>query len=175
MFAFSLICAFWLPFCRLVAPFGNPFAPLGPPFGPLGPPFGPPGTPSWVSEGLLGRPWAPLWGPLAALTLLYAHLGGPLPQWTPLGPPRASFWIDFGSNLSQCLSIFGAISHIFEDLCGHVFQFSLTSFLALHFFAHIYDDAAWTSQGIILDRFWLKFQQMFDYVAMFSKFRYRAF
>ena len=129
---------FWLSFCRLVAPFGNPFAPLGPPFGPLGPPFGPPATPSWVSEGLLGRAWAPLWGPLAALTLLYAHLGGPLPQWTPLGPPRASFWIDFGSNLSQCSTIFGAISHIFGDLCGHIFQFSLTSFLALHFFAHIY-------------------------------------
>ena len=164
MFAFSLICAFSLPFCGFVVPFGDLFVTLGPP-------FGPPGTPSWVSEALLGRPWALLWGPLAALTLLYAHLGGPLPQWTPLGPPRASFCIVFGSNLSQCLTIFGTISHIFGNLCSHVFQFSLTSFLALHFFAHIYQDAAWTSQSIILDRFWLKFEQIFDYVAMFSNFR----
>ena len=76
----------------------------------------------------------PRWGKKRFLGCC-GHLLGAL--WMLLSAPWA-FWIDFGSNLSQCSSIFGAISHMFGDLCGHVFRFSLTSFLALHFFAHIY-------------------------------------
>ena len=82
MFAFSLICGFWLHFCRLVAPFGDlfgrlgrPFGTLGPPFEPLDPPVGLPGAPSWASESLLGRPWAPIW----------ASIGRPDPHLRPFG------------------------------------------------------------------------------------------
>ena len=112
MFAFSLICAFWLPFLSSCDSLLDPFGPLGPPFGPLGPPFGPPGSPSWVSEGLLGRPSAPLW----------ASIGRPDPPLRPFGRAIASM------------------------------------------------DAAWTSQSIILDRCWLKFEPMFDY--FWSNFAY---
>ena len=87
MFAFSLICGFWLHFCSLVTPFGDlfgrlgrPFGTLGPPFEPLGPPFGLPGVPSWVSESLLGRPWAPRW----------ASIGRPDPSLRPFGGAIAS-------------------------------------------------------------------------------------
>ena len=127
----SLFVVLWLPLPTLLGPLADHLGPLADHLGPLAHHLDPLGA----FSGRLGLPSA---RPLAILTLLYAHLGGPLPQWTPLGPPRASFWIDFSLNLNQSLTIFGAISHIFGDLCGHIFQFSLTSFLALHFFAHIY-------------------------------------
>ena len=76
------------PFVDPFGPLGRPFGTLGPPFGPLGSPYGPPEA-SWDGLGL------PSGGPLAVLTLLYAHLGEPLPQWTPLGLPRAPVWLDF--------------------------------------------------------------------------------
>ena len=149
----SLFVVLWLLLGTLLRPLAHHLDPLAHHVDPLAHHLDPLGLPVGSVRAFWGALRLRSGRPLAALTLLYAHSGGPLPPWTPLGPLRASFWIDFGSNLTKCSTIFGAISHIFGDLCGHVFQFSLTNFLPLHFFAHIYQDAAWTSQSIISDRF----------------------
>ena len=95
----SLFVVFWLPLATLLAPLADHLGPLAHHLGPLAHHMDPLGA-SWDGLGL------PSGRPLAVLTLLYAHLGGSLPQWTPLGPPRAPFWVDFGSNLIQCSTIF---------------------------------------------------------------------
>ena len=95
----SLFVVLWLPLATLLGRLADHLGPLAHHLGPLGSPFGPPES-FWDGLGL------PSGRPLAVLTLLYAHLGGSLPQWTPLGPPRAPFWVDFGSNLSKCSTIF---------------------------------------------------------------------
>ena len=121
VFAYMCFLAPFLSSCgSLWRPFWTPWPTIWDPWPTIWTPWPTiwiPGNPSWVSEGLLGRPSAPLW----------ASVGRPDPPLRPFGRAIASM------------------------------------------------DAAWTSQSIILDRFWLKFEHMFDYVAMFSNFRQRAF
>ena len=110
MFAFSLICAFWLPFCALVAPFGNLFGPLGPPFGPLDPPVGSPGAPSWASESLLGRPWAPIWASIGRPDPSLRPFGGAIASmdaaWTSQSTILGRFWFKFETILEYFWSNF---------------------------------------------------------------------
>ena len=95
----SLFVVLWLPLATLLGPLAHHLDPLAHHLDPLGLPVGS----LRAFWGVLGLPSG---RPLAALTLLYAHLGGPLPQWTSLGPPKAPFWVDFCSNLNQCSTIF---------------------------------------------------------------------
>ena len=90
----TLFVVLWLPLGTLLRPLAHHLDPLAYHLDPLGLPVGSLSA-FWGALGL------PSGRPLAALTLLYAHLGVPLPQWTPLGPPRAPFWNDFGSNFSR--------------------------------------------------------------------------
>ena len=141
-----------------MVPFGDPFGPLGRPFGTLGPPFEPldppvglPGAPSWASESLLGRPWAPIW----------ASIGRPDPHLRPFGGAIASMnaaWTSKSTilerswlHLAQFSNIFGAISLILGDLCSLA---ALTPLIAPLGGAIGTQHPSWTSQDIILKRFW---------------------
>ena len=120
----SLFVVLWLPLATLLGPLAHHLDPLAHHLDPLGLPVG-------FLRAFWGALGLPSGRPLAALTLLYAHLGGPLPQWTPLGPPRASFWIDFGSNLSKCSTMWPCFPIFVNELFS-------SSLLRSHLFAHIY-------------------------------------
>ena len=84
----SLFVVLWLPLGTLLRPLAHHLDPLAHHLGPLAHHLDTLRA-FWDALGL------PSGRPLAVLTLLYAHLEGPLPQWTPLGPPRAQFCVDF--------------------------------------------------------------------------------
>ena len=91
----SLFVLLWLPLGTFLGPLAHHLGPLAHHLGPLAHQLGPLGLPVGPLRAFWGALGLPSGRPSAALTLLYAHSGGPLPPWTPLGPLRASFWIDF--------------------------------------------------------------------------------
>ena len=103
----SLFVLLWLPLGTFLGPLAHHLGPLTHQLGPLGLPVGPLRA-FWGALGL------PSGRPLAALTLLYAHLGVPLPQWTPLGPPRAQFWVDVGTSLKEFSNMFRTFRFLLE-------------------------------------------------------------
>ena len=78
----SLFVVLWLALSTLLGPLADHLGPLAHHLGALAHHLDPLGA-FWDGLGL------PSGRPLAVLTFLYAHLGGLLPQWTPLRPPRA--------------------------------------------------------------------------------------
>ena len=117
----SIFAVLWVPLATFLGALADHLGPLAHHLSPLAHHLGPLGFPIGPLRAFLGALGPPSGRPLAALTLLYAHLGVPLPQWTPLGPPRAPFWNDFGSNFSRFKNIFGPISSILGDLRGPCF------------------------------------------------------
>mgnify|MGYP004023224267 CR=1 FL=1 len=97
----SLFVVFWLPLGTSLDPFAHHLGPLAHHFGPLAHHLGLLGLPVGPLRAFWGALGLPCGRPLAALTVLYAHLEVPLPPWTPLEPPRAPFRVEFGSNLIQ--------------------------------------------------------------------------
>ena len=77
----SLFVVLWLPLGTLLGPLAHHLGPLAHHLDPLG-------FPVELLRAFWGALGLPYGRPLAALTLLYVHLGGALPQWTPLLVPK---------------------------------------------------------------------------------------